>query len=98
MDVQKYIESGVLEEYCLGLLNEQDQAFLIQMTMLYPEVKAELDAVERTMERLAAATAEEPDATVKQRIITLLGFDETLLDLNNLPAVDEDSDHQTWLK
>ena len=98
MDVQKYIESGVLEEYCLGLMNEEDQAFLIQMTMLYPEVKAELNAVELATEKLAASGAIEPAGHVKQRILASLGFGETLLDINNLPAIDKNSDHETWLK
>ena len=97
MDVKKYIESGVLEEYCLGLLNEEDKSFLIQMTLLYPEVKAELSAVELVTERLADAYAVEPDPAVKQKILTSLGFDKTVFDINNLPAVDENSDHQTWL-
>jgi mannose-6-phosphate isomerase-like protein (cupin superfamily) len=98
MDVKKYIESGILEEYCLGLLNEEEQAFLIQMAMLYPEVKAELTAVELVTEKLAASGAAEPGAHVKERVLALLGFEETLLDVNNLPAVDENSDHETWLK
>jgi mannose-6-phosphate isomerase-like protein (cupin superfamily) len=98
MDVQKYIESGVLEEYCLGLLNEEDQAFLIQMTMLYPEVKEELTAVELATEKLAESGAIEPGADIKQRILASLGFRETLLDINNLPAIDKNSDHEAWLK
>jgi len=99
MDIQKYIASGVLEEYCMGMLGEEDQAFLIQMTMLYPEIKAELSAVEQTMENFALCTAIEPKADVKQRILASLGFDDadTRLDINHLPAVDKHSDHHTWI-
>jgi quercetin dioxygenase-like cupin family protein len=98
-DIKTYIESGVLEEYCLGLLNEHDQAFLIQMTMLYPEVKAELSAVELVLESLAVSTAVEPAPGVKQKVLAALGFnaDEDKLDINNLPAVNQNSNHEAWL-
>ncbi|WP_428328521.1 cupin domain-containing protein [Mucilaginibacter sp.] len=99
MDIKAYIESGVLEEYCLGLLNAEEQAYLIQITMLYPEVKAELTAVELVMENIAIATATEPAPANRQRILSSLGFEDAsaMLDINNLPAVDETADHQTWL-
>ena len=98
MDVQKYIESGVLEQYCLGLLNEEEQAFLIQMAMLYPEIKAELTAVELAIEKLAASGAVEPGGPIKQRVLASLGFNEVILDINNLPAIDRNADHAAWLK
>jgi mannose-6-phosphate isomerase-like protein (cupin superfamily) len=99
MDIQKYIESGILEEYCMGLLSEGDQAYLIQMTMLYPEIKEELTAIELAMERWAASTAIEPEPSLKEKIMTELGFDNiTSLDINRLPAVDKNADHQAWLK
>ena len=76
MDIQKYIDSGILESYCLGLLDEQDEAYLIQMTMLYPEVKAELTAIELAMEKMADLSAVEPNPAVKQRFMASIGFDE----------------------
>jgi quercetin dioxygenase-like cupin family protein len=95
-DIKKYIESGVLEEYCLGTLKEADQAYLIQMTMLYPEVKAELDAVELAFETLSAATAVEPASHIKQNILTALGFDE-VLNINDLPVLSHSVNPHPWL-
>jgi mannose-6-phosphate isomerase-like protein (cupin superfamily) len=98
-DLKEYIESGILEEYCLGLLNEEDQAYLIQMTMLYPEIKAELTAIELAMERWAESTAMEPPAGLKERVLNQLGFDDSFipLSLQQLPAIDKHADHQAWL-
>jgi len=98
MDIQKYIESGILEEYCLGLLSEEDQVYLIQMTMLYPEIKEELTAIELAMERWATSTAIEPEPGLKEKIMAELGFDYTALKINRLPAVDKNADHRAWLK
>jgi mannose-6-phosphate isomerase-like protein (cupin superfamily) len=85
MDIKKYIDSGVLEAYCLGQLSEEDEAYLIQMTMLYPEIKAELTAIE-------------PDPSVKNHVLSALGFgDESKLNLHELPVIRHSMDHQPWL-
>jgi len=97
MDVQKYIESGVLEQYCLGLLDEEEQAYLIQMTMLYPEVKAELTAIELAFEELSAIGAVEPPNNLKQNILTVLGFDNVGLNVDDLPVLRHSTDPSPWL-
>ncbi|MDF2432184.1 MAG: hypothetical protein JWP44_1815 [Mucilaginibacter sp.] len=98
MDIQKYLESGVLEEYCLGLLGEEDQAYLIQMTMLYPEVKEALASVELALERFADLTAIEPDPLVKQNVLAAIGFDQADLNLDSLPFITHSGGPQPWLK
>ena len=98
-DIRNYIESGVLEQYCLGLLDNEDQAELTQMAALYPEIKEALNSVELKMEKLAASAGVEPSSIVKQKVLAALGFAEETasLDLNNLPAIDKNADHKSWL-
>ena len=99
MDIQAYIESGVLEEYCLGLLSEEDEAYLIQMSVLYPEIKTELTAIEFAMENLAGLTAIEPNPGIKQYILAALGFnDADTIDLQNLPVISHSANPAPWLK
>ena len=98
MDIQQYIESGILEEYCLGHLNEANQAYLIQMTMLYPEIKKELTAVELAFENLAALTAAEPADHVKHNVLAALGFAGNELNINELPVIRTGTDPEPWLK
>ncbi|SHM53467.1 cupin domain-containing protein [Mucilaginibacter sp. OK098] len=97
MDIRQYIESGVLEEYCLGHLNEADQAYLIQMTMLYPEIKAELTAVELAFENLAALAAAEPASHIKHKILASLGFAGEL-NIHELPVISHSANPEPWLK
>jgi mannose-6-phosphate isomerase-like protein (cupin superfamily) len=99
MDKQKYLESGVLEQYCLGQLSKEDQADLLQMTRLYPEIKAELTTVEIAFEKLASLAAVEPGDNVKQNILTSLGFleDNETLNINNLPVIRTSVDPKLWL-
>lgn len=97
MDIRQYIESGVLEEYCLGHLNEADRAYLIQMTMLYPKIRAELTAVELAFENLAALAAAEPGSHIKHNILASLGFAEEL-NIHELPVISRSANPEPWLK
>ncbi|MBB3055062.1 cupin domain-containing protein [Mucilaginibacter gotjawali] len=98
MDTGKYIESGVLEEYCLGLLSEEEEAHLIQMTMLYPDIKAELTAIENAMEKLANLNAIEPNPSVKQKVLLALGFDDPgMLNMDDLPVIRHACDPEPWI-
>ncbi len=98
MDVQSYINSGILEEYCLGLLNEEEQAYLIQMSILYPEIKNELIAVERALEQLAESGAIEPGSEVKHRIMNMFGINSSDGSVNAepFPTIGSNSDYQIW--
>jgi len=99
MNIQEYIESGVLEEYCLGLLDAGEQAVVLQLCALFPEVKNELRAIERAIEHLAVSTAVDPNPDLKQKILNSLGFPEPAisLDLDNLPETNAWSNHRSWL-
>ena len=47
MNVKDYIESGSLELYASGALNEEERKEAEAMIAQYPEVKAELEAIEK---------------------------------------------------
>jgi mannose-6-phosphate isomerase-like protein (cupin superfamily) len=98
MNIGDYINSGALEAYCLGLLSEEEEAYLIQMSMLYPEVKAELTAIEITMEKTAAMEAVNPAPYIRQNLLRVLGFaDESAINLNDLPVIRGQVPHRPWL-
>jgi len=50
VDLKKYIESGILEQYVLGLLSVEDRMAVEQNIAKYPEIKTELDQIEQTFE------------------------------------------------
>jgi len=99
MDTKAYIESGILEAYCGGLLDMDEQNDLFVMISLYPEIRLELDAIEEAMQQFAAFNAVTPVVAIKQNILAILGFedDDTVLDINNLPHTDNGSDYKQWL-
>jgi mannose-6-phosphate isomerase-like protein (cupin superfamily) len=67
------------------------------MTMLYPEIKKELTAVELTFENMAALSAIEPAGDVKKNILASLGFNDEVLNTDKLPVISKAADPQPWL-
>jgi anti-sigma-K factor RskA len=68
MNVKEYISSGVLESYVLGLTNEQEVVEVEEMLAKYPEVKDELEAIEKSLEGYAFAHSKNPPIELKDKI------------------------------
>ncbi|MEM0994877.1 MAG: anti-sigma factor [Bacteroidota bacterium] len=57
MNVQEYISSGILEQYVLNGLSKQERLEVEQHAARYPEIRAELDALEDALMQYAQANA-----------------------------------------
>lgn len=53
MNIQAYIESGILEEYVLGTVSPQEKQEVECMSHIYPEIKEELLRTESALEEYA---------------------------------------------
>lgn len=69
MDIKTYISSGVLENYVLGLLSEQEHNEVVQMQERYPEVKAYVLSLENTLEAYGRLHAVTPPPALKDSIM-----------------------------
>ena len=69
MDIQKYIASGILEQYVLGSLSLTEQREVEQYAMQYPEIKNELKAIEEALEKYAQANAVQPSPGLEAKIL-----------------------------
>ncbi len=76
MNFKEYIESGSLELYASGALNKEEQMEAEAMIAQYPEVKAELEAIEKALEDYAFAHAKNTPPAVLTAILTIVK-DET---------------------
>ncbi len=72
MNIQEYISSGILESYALGEVTEAERASVEQALKKYPEIREELQKVEETLEIVASATAIQPAAHVKEKIMSTI--------------------------
>lgn len=100
MEIKQYVESGILEQYVLGLLNVDEELDVVRLSLIYPEVKAELNGIETAIEQLALAAAISPAEHSRHRLLATLGFTGELpaLDLNNLPLTSAEANHLQWLE
>jgi anti-sigma-K factor RskA len=65
VNLQEYIASGILEQYAMGELSEQERSEVDQNLVRYPGLRTELARVEETQERLLMQAAVLPRAVVK---------------------------------
>ncbi|MCZ4225487.1 anti-sigma factor [Pedobacter rhodius] len=87
-NLKAYIESGVLELYVLGDLSPEEALHVEEMAAQYPEVVAEIAAIEQAMEQYAMQNAVEPSADVETRLFEKLGIrDEYEIETVSMPPV-----------
>ncbi len=72
MDIQAYIETGVIESYVLGMANPHEAAELEQLSRQYPEIKQAIDEFEASLEKQAFANAVKPPSSVKDSLMLTL--------------------------
>ncbi|MCS3737094.1 anti-sigma factor [Mucilaginibacter dorajii] len=68
-DLKAYIETGILELYVLGDVTPDEKRQVEEMASKHPEVKAELDEIELSMELYAKENAVEPSEDLRGRIL-----------------------------
>lgn len=68
MNIKEYIESGILDAYVLGALSEAERAEVQANIAKYPEVAAEVVAIEDSMQLFAESNAEMPPIGLKDDI------------------------------
>lgn len=100
MDLQAYIKSGIIEDYCLGVLGAEDSKKVAQLVLDFPEIKQEVDSFTEALGQYAADTAQFSAANAKHKIfntITNLITEETA-NAQQLPILNKYSEHTNWLK
>ena len=71
-DIKAYIESGILELYVLGDVSRGEKLDVEAMAAKHPAIKAELEAIERSMQLYAEANAVEPAEELRERVLNSL--------------------------
>jgi anti-sigma-K factor RskA len=68
MNINEYISSGILEQYVSGTTSAQERQEVECMSHIYPEIKAELIAIQDALEAMAMAEAKTPPAHLRKNI------------------------------
>lgn len=72
MDIQAYIQSGIIESYVLGLANAEEIAELEMLMQQYPDIKKAADDFAASLERQAISDAVPPPARIKNNLLSIL--------------------------
>ena len=72
MDLQSFIQSGILEAYVAGQCNATEKQEVERMAAQHPEISAEIAKIEQALEQFALANAIAPPAGLKARILEQL--------------------------
>ncbi len=76
MNIQDYIESGILDTYVLGATSDQERREVACLSAIYPEIQQEIDRLTETMEEYALLYSVEPPTDLKAQIMAQLAFGE----------------------
>jgi anti-sigma-K factor RskA len=71
-DVKAYMESGILELYVLGDISPDEKHQVEAMALQHPAIKAELEAIEKSMELYAEVYAIEPSENLRGQVLNSL--------------------------
>ena len=98
MNIEEYINSGVLYDYCTNTLSAVQRTEVEQVCAQYPEVKRELLQMQQAFEKFAESTAKFPGEKIKEEIWGTLDNinKEKAGDLNDLPVINKYSDYTRW--
>ncbi len=76
--VKEYIESGILEEYVLGLTSEIENTEIAVWASSHPEIKKEIDSITDSLVCYADKYAPELDPTIKPMVLATIDYMERL--------------------
>ena len=98
MDIQEYINSGILYEYCMNSLSDAEKEGVETMCALYPRVQEELSQIKRSLETHSDNNTIKPGKALQESIWNVLDNinKEKKGNLQDLPLINKYSDHENW--
>jgi hypothetical protein len=68
MNIGEYISSGILMDYCLGLLTEEEKIIVEKLGKEHPEIANELTQLQSSLERYAVKKTTWKKEALKNKI------------------------------
>ncbi len=95
MNVEKFIASGILENYCMGFTTEAENAEVELCAGMYPQVQEELDHLRSVFESYVLSNKIEPSPRVKFAVMQSVYKQKAKQDQQYPPLIDmsEQTDH-----
>ncbi len=92
MDIQAYIQTGIIESYVLGLASAEEVIEVEKLRLQHPEVQNTIDEFSALLQKQASENAIAPPADVKSKIMAAIAEDEKETRISPLlPLKDSDT-------
>ncbi|MGZ4156267.1 MAG: hypothetical protein ACXVED_03860, partial [Bacteroidia bacterium] len=95
MDIKEYISSGIIESYVLDQLSAKEREEVEAMVSKYPEVKAEIIAVQEALESFVLSHSKTPPPHLKQQILSALEIKDKKE--TKVVSINKQSSYLKWL-
>jgi len=97
MDIEKFIASGLLEEFVLGVISDENKKIVNDLAKQYPQVKEEILAIEESFEIYSTQYEMTPPPNLKAKIMDKINEEERLKLPPLLTSTSPISDYDYWL-
>lgn len=103
-DIKKYIGSGIIEMYVLGLASDDEKKELEALSPHHPEIDREIEAVSSALQFYNKAAKQAPNPGVKAFLMATIDFTERLKNgeapaqIPLLSGQSQVSDYAQWLE
>ena len=74
VDVNNYINSGIIEEYVLGLCSNEDKLEVEQLAQSHPEILSAINDFSQSIEHYTNENSIEPNPAIKPMLIATIDF------------------------
>jgi anti-sigma-K factor RskA len=85
VNVQEYIESGIIESYVMGLASEPERAEFERLCTLHPDLLAARKKFEERLEGYASENAVIPPPEVKVKVLEAIGKPASRAETSSIP-------------
>lgn len=89
MNIEEYINSGIIETYCLGFTSPDENREVEAWAVLYPQVQAEIEKVRTSMLSVLQGGELKPKAAVKAAVMHSIYKQQSLTHPEYVPLMQE---------
>ena len=89
MDIDAYIASGILDNYCLGFCSEEEKKAVEQYAASYPAIRVEIEYIRSSMEGYFMANEIKPSPSVKIALMRSIYKQMAADDISYPPLIEE---------
>lgn len=92
MNAAEFIQSGIIETYCLGFTGNEENILVEKMAVDYPEVREEIERVRASFNQFLQKRKIQPSSSVKTAVMNTIYSQQASLKKEWVPLMHEATD------